>query len=159
MLRNGKYKPTGRGKPASEYLINYFIKNKEFPFINNIVDINNYISFSTQLPISTFDSDKCDNQITIRHGVSGEKYIFNNSGQEIDLEDLLLVSDSNKALGNPVKDSMKTKISNTTKNIFATIYSTNDISSEEDMQKHLETFQNLLEEYANAKNINKFILR
>src|SRR5688572_10209828 len=51
MLRFGKYKPTGRGKPASEYLLRAAVEDK-FPWINNLVDINNWISLKSMLPIS-----------------------------------------------------------------------------------------------------------
>jgi DNA/RNA-binding domain of Phe-tRNA-synthetase-like protein len=158
MLRNGKYKPTGRGKPASEYLINSIIKNMEFPFINNIVDINNYISILSQLPISTFNSDVCKYPISIRYGKADESYIFNKSNQEIQLQDLLLTADTETALGNPVKDSMKSKVFEGTKNIFAVIYSTKETLIHEDLQKHLENFKRLLEKYAFAESVEYQIL-
>src|SRR5262245_65981101 len=40
MLRHGKYKPTGRGKPASEYILRADDENS-LPRINNCVEINN----------------------------------------------------------------------------------------------------------------------
>ena len=57
MLRNGDYKPTGRGKPASEYLYRE-VQNGNFPRINTVVDINNFISLKYMVPISMWDLDQ-----------------------------------------------------------------------------------------------------
>ncbi len=57
MLRNGKYKPTGRGKPASEYLMRE-AANGRFPRINGPVDANNLVSLKACVPISLWDLDR-----------------------------------------------------------------------------------------------------
>src|SRR5690606_14984603 len=43
MLRHGRYKPTGRGKPASEYLLRALAEG-DFPRIHAVVDVNNLVS-------------------------------------------------------------------------------------------------------------------
>ena len=57
LLRRGGYKPTGRGKPASEYLAQAAAKG-EFPRISNAVDALNLVSLDTGLPISLVDLDR-----------------------------------------------------------------------------------------------------
>jgi DNA/RNA-binding domain of Phe-tRNA-synthetase-like protein len=65
VLRVGGYKPTGRGKPASEYLVGA-AREQGMPRVNNLVDINNLVSLETALPISIFDTDQLGNEIAVR---------------------------------------------------------------------------------------------
>lgn len=124
LLRFGKYKPTGRGKPASEYLQGA-AREDRFPMINNLVDALNRVSLMSQLPISLIDLDRAGSQrFVLRRGRAGESYVFNASGQVIDLEDLLLVASlpEDRPGANPVKDSMATKLDGAAKNVLAVVY-------------------------------------
>lgn len=129
MLRHGKYHPSGRGKPASEFLLQAALADR-FPLVNGPVDVNNAISLASGLPGSIFDSDLSGKHLLIRRGVAGEEYVFNNSGQTISLQDLLIVCRQNEAgwepCGNPVKDAMITKINKQTKNVIAVLYAPAD---------------------------------
>ena len=125
MLRFGKYKPTGRGKPSSEYLLATAL-NGEFPLVNGPVDVNNAVSLEWGYPASIFDLDLCGAGLLLRRGIAGESYIFNFSGQSIDLEDLLCACRKEEnawsPCGNPVKDSMGTKTKESTRNVAAVMY-------------------------------------
>ncbi|MBE0634438.1 hypothetical protein IH601_00365 [Candidatus Bipolaricaulota bacterium] len=125
MLRHGKYKPSGRSKPASEFLLQAAL-GETFPLVNPPVDVNNAISLESGFPGSIFDTDLSGNHMLLRRGLPGEAYVFNPSGQLIDLQDLLLVcresSDGWEPCGNPVKDAMITKISASTQNVIAVLY-------------------------------------
>jgi len=57
LIRHNGYKPTGRGKPASEYLIKMGSEHG-LRAINLPVDICNAVSFHSGLPISVIDLDK-----------------------------------------------------------------------------------------------------
>jgi len=125
ILRYGKYKPSGRSKPASEFLLRAAL-SESFPLVNGPVDVNNAISLESGFPGSIFDTELSGKQLLIRRGLPDEEYVFNPSGQTIDLEDLLLVcrktEDGWEACGNPVKDAMITKISADTANVIAVLY-------------------------------------
>lgn len=125
MLRFGKYKPTGRGKPSSEYLLAAALTG-EFPLVNGPVDVNNAVSLECGYPASVFDMELCGSELLLRRGIAGESYIFNPSGQIIDVQDLPCVCrrEGNAWLpcGNPVKDSMATKTRESTRNVAAVIY-------------------------------------
>lgn len=125
MLRFGKYRASGRGKPASEFLLRAALEER-FPVIGGPVDVNNAISLSTGFPGSLFDADRTGPDLLLRHGREGEAYVFNRSGQTIDLQDLLLVCRKAEfgwePCGNPVKDSMTTKIGDGTRNVLAVLY-------------------------------------
>jgi DNA/RNA-binding domain of Phe-tRNA-synthetase-like protein len=123
ILRFGRYKPTGRGKPASEYLLRAASEGG-FPRISAPVDICNYISLRHLVPASVWDLDLAGRSYTIRRGRAGESYVFNASGQEIGLEDLLLVSRGPQDVPavNPVKDSHATKTHAETRNLAGVVY-------------------------------------
>lgn len=125
MLRYGKYKPAGRSKPSSEYLLGAALEG-DFPLVNGPVDVNNAISLEWGYPASIFDIELSGPELLLRRGKQGEAYLFNLSGQSIDLEDLLCVCRSEGALwvpcGNPVKDAMATKIRESTRQVTAVLY-------------------------------------
>jgi DNA/RNA-binding domain of Phe-tRNA-synthetase-like protein len=125
MLRFGSYKPSGRSKPSSEYLLGAALQDI-FPLVNGPVDVNNAVSLEWGYPASIFDIELCGFQLLLRRGLPGETYIFNPSGQSINLEDLLCVCREDagewKPCGNPVKDAMATKTGDRTRSVAAVIY-------------------------------------
>ena len=124
MLRFGAYKPTGRGKPASEYLLGAALAG-EFPGVNALVEINNLISVSELLPISLVDLDLAETRSFVcRRGREGESYAFNPSGQILDLRDLLLLArlPSDAPCATPVKDSQATKTRPGTRAVLGVVY-------------------------------------
>jgi hypothetical protein len=125
MLRFGKYRPSGRSKPSSEYLLAAALGD-DFPLVNGPVDANNAVSLEWGYPASIFDLELCGAVLLLRRGMAGESYIFNLSGQSIDLQDLLCVCRAEGEAwipcGNPVKDSMATKTRESTQRVAAVIY-------------------------------------
>lgn len=131
ILRYGKYKPSGRGKPASEYLLES-AREGSFPSINNAVDALNFVSLGSRLPISLIDTGKAGTvSFRLRRGGEGESFVFNRSGQVLQLQDLLLISalPSDEPLATPVKDCQKTKVDEGTTEALAVIYSPPDLSA------------------------------
>ena len=129
ILRHGKYKPSGRGKPASEFLLRAALDGS-FPLVNGPVDVNNIVSLESGFPGSIFDANLSGRHLLLRRGTRGETYVFNPSGQSIDLQDLLLVCRRAKGgwepCGNPVKDSMAAKIRPETRDVIAILYAPDD---------------------------------
>ena len=151
LLRHKKYKPTGRGKPACEYLLNA-AREGQFPRINNLVDINNLISLESQLPISLIDVGLAkSDRFRARRGRAGEKYVFNAGGQEIDLEDLLLISHlpSDTPCANPVKDSMSTKLIDASTDVLAVLYA--PPSLQRSLERATQRFKELLDAYGGGR--------
>ena len=109
LLRHGGYKPTGRGKPSSEYLVRAATEGG-LPRINLAVDACNAVSLHSGLPISVVDLDRT--RAPLRIGLAGnESYVFNASGQTIDIEGLLNLFDADGPCANAVKDAQRTKTS------------------------------------------------
>jgi len=120
MLRSTGYKPTGRGKPASEYLVRAAADG--LPSINAAVDACNAVSLHSGLPISVIDLDRARAPFRIAPGGRGDRYIFNASGQEIDLEGLLCLWDADGPCANAVKDAQRTKTSGATRRTLSIVW-------------------------------------
>lgn len=126
MLRNGRYKPTGRGKPASEYLLRA-AGDAAFPRINAAVDAINLVSLQHLVPISLWDLERAGtSRFEFRLGGPAEQYVFNAAGQVLSLEDLVcgcaLTDERSQPIVTPIKDSMATKIQQDSIHAAACIY-------------------------------------
>lgn len=108
LLRAGGYKPSGRGKPSSEYL-QRAAGEGPLPTINPAVDILNAVSLISGVPISVVDLDLVKGALSVRNGDEGAEYVFNQSGQTIKVAGLMCLHDSEGACANAVKDSQRTK--------------------------------------------------
>ncbi|MFT3840380.1 MAG: phenylalanine--tRNA ligase beta subunit-related protein [Myxococcaceae bacterium] len=127
LLRQGGYKPTGRGKPASEYLIRA-VGEGALSSINLAVDVCNAVSFHSGLPISVVDLDKAKEPFHLGLATEGTTYVFNASGQTIDVAGLLCLFDADGACANAVKDSQRTKTSPATTRTLTVIWGTNALA-------------------------------
>ncbi|HET9887198.1 MAG TPA: phenylalanine--tRNA ligase beta subunit-related protein, partial [bacterium] len=117
VLRHAGYKPTGRGKPASEYLVRA-AEEQTLRSINAAVDVCNVTSLHSGIPISVIDLDRTKEPWHIAPAVAGESYVFNPAGQEIDVAGLLCLHDAAGPCANAVKDAQRTKTSeNTTRTL------------------------------------------
>jgi DNA/RNA-binding domain of Phe-tRNA-synthetase-like protein len=121
LLRHGGYKPTGRGKPASEYLLRAATEGS-LGSINAAVDACNVVSLHSGLPISMIDLDRVSPPLHIAVAPDGASYVFNASGQEIDLSGLLSLFDSDGPIANAVKDGQRTKTNEATTRTLSVIW-------------------------------------
>ena len=108
LLRWGGYKPTGRGKPASEYLVRAVGEGALGP-INLAVDACNAVSLHSGLPISVVDLALAEPPFRIGVAPAGSSYVFNATGQEIDVGGLLCLFDALGPCANAVRDAQRTK--------------------------------------------------
>jgi DNA/RNA-binding domain of Phe-tRNA-synthetase-like protein len=108
MLRAGGYKPTGRGKPASEYLVRA-ATDGVLSSINVAVAACNAVSLHSGLPISVVDTALAREPFRIAVAGPAHRYVFNAAGQEIELEGLLCLFDAAGPCGNAVKDAQRSK--------------------------------------------------
>ena len=108
LLRHGGYKPTGRGKPSAEYLVRA-AGDGSLGSINLAVDACNVTSLHSGLPISVVDLDLAREPFRIGIAEAGTSYVFNPTGQEIDVSGLLCLFDAEGPCANAVKDSQRTK--------------------------------------------------
>jgi DNA/RNA-binding domain of Phe-tRNA-synthetase-like protein len=159
MLRVGGYRPSGRGKPASEFLLGA-ARAQGLPVVNNLVDINNLVSLATALPVSMFDADKLGASAHLRFGRAGERYVFNASGQTMDIAGIPVVCragreaggepvPADEPVGNPVKDSMLAKVGPDTRNVVAVVYGSRALPPDH-LERAARDLQSLLQAFAFA---------
>jgi DNA/RNA-binding domain of Phe-tRNA-synthetase-like protein len=127
LLRHGGFKPTGRSKPASEYLLRA-VREGALTSINLAVDACNVVSLHSGLPISVVDLDRARLPLRVGIAPAGASYVFNSAGQSIDLGGLLCLFDADGPCANAVKDAQRTKTSAETRRTLSLIWGTQALS-------------------------------
>ena len=123
LLRHGGFKPTGRSKPASEYLLKAAGEGR-LSSINVAVDVCNAVSLHSGLPVSLVDLDRTRAPLRVAVAPAGAAYGFNASGQIIDLGGLLCLFDAEGPCANAVKDAQRTKTGPETLRTLSLIWGT-----------------------------------
>jgi DNA/RNA-binding domain of Phe-tRNA-synthetase-like protein len=123
LLRHGGYKPTGRGKPASEYLLRA-VSEGALGSINAAVDACNVASLHAGLPISVVDLALAKAPFRVGLAAEGTSYVFNAGGQRIDVSGLLCLFDAEGPCANAVKDSQRTKTTPDTVRTLSVVWGT-----------------------------------
>ena len=123
MMRHGSYKPTGRGKPASEYLVRAAAEADGLRSINAAVDACNVVSLHTGVPISVVDLDRARSPLRVALAPDGAAYVCNPSGQEIRVAGLVCLHDAEGPCANGVKDSQRTKTADDTRRTLSVLWS------------------------------------
>jgi DNA/RNA-binding domain of Phe-tRNA-synthetase-like protein len=121
LLRQAGFKPTGRSKPASEYLLKA-VREGLLTSINLAVDACNVVSLHSGLPISVVDLDRARAPFRVGVASPGSAFVFNASGQSIDLGGLLCLFDADGPCANAVKDAQRTKTTAATRRTLSLIW-------------------------------------
>lgn len=143
LLRHGGYKPTGRGKPSSEYLLRA-VGEGALGTINVAVDACNVVSLHSGLPVSVIDLERATRPLRIAVAPMGTKYVFNASGQEIDVGGLLCLFDADGPCANGVKDAQRTKTHAGTRMTFVVVWGS--VSLGDRAERVAKWYRELLEE-------------
>jgi DNA/RNA-binding domain of Phe-tRNA-synthetase-like protein len=124
LLRHGGFRPTGRSKPAAEYLLRAAAEGR-LGSINLAVDVANVVSLHSGLPISVVDLSAARPPLRVGVSQAGESYVFNAAGQAIDLEGLVCLRDAEGPCANAVKDAQRTKTGPGTLETLSLVWGTN----------------------------------
>jgi DNA/RNA-binding domain of Phe-tRNA-synthetase-like protein len=102
-----------RYRPSSEALLRRVLKGKGLYFINSVVDVVNYFSLKTLLPMGVFDADCLKPPLEFRAGRDGETY--QGVGRDVlNLSGFPLLADSDGPFGSAVSDSVRTRVTAST---------------------------------------------
>lgn len=123
LLRASGFKPTGRSKPAAEYLARAAAEQR-LGSINPAVDAGNAVSLHSGLPISVVDLDRLRPPLAVIVAGAGSAYPFNAAGQVIDVGGLLCLADAEGPCANAVKDAQRTKTGAGTTRTLSLIWGT-----------------------------------
>lgn len=154
LLRNGGFKPTGRSKPASEYLLKA-VGDSSLGSINLAVDACNVVSLHSGLPISVLDLDRARSPFRVGIAAAGASYVFNASGQMIDLAGLLCLFDAEGPCANAVKDAQRTKTGPDTRQTLSLIWGTVALPGRAEQVE--AWYRRLLEEQGTTTEAARFV--
>jgi len=149
-LRKQGFKPTGRSKPSSEYLLRAR-EEGALRSINLAVDAGNVASLHSGLPISVIDLDLVSGPLYVRCADAGENYVFNPSGQVLALGGLPCLYDVSGPCANAVKDAQRTKTSEATQNTLNIIWSSHGLETR--TEETLRLYKSLLSGLAELESI------
>ena len=107
---------------AAEAMLRRIVKGSGLYHINNVVEVNNYISISTGYSVGSYDTDCLSGTVEWKRAPDGENY--QGIGKDIlNIEHLPTLYDENGAFGNPTSDSRRAMISLGKHRIMSVIYS------------------------------------
>ncbi len=121
LLRRAGFRPSGRNKPASEYLIRA-AGSGYLRSINLAADLGNAVSLHSGLPLSVVDPDKAKPPLRVEVAAPEASFVFNAAGQEIKVGKLLGLSDADGPCANAVKDAQRTKTDEGTRRVLVLIW-------------------------------------
>lgn len=150
LLRHGGFRPAGRSKPASEYLLRAATEGT-LGSINQAVDACNVVSLHSGLPISVIDLDRAQPPLRVGLAPTGASYVFNSSGQSIDVSGLICLEDASGPCANAVKDAQRTKTDATTRRTLTIIWGTKALPTRSDST--LDWYRQLLQEHGATTEI------
>lgn len=144
----------GRYRVSSEALIRRVRRSDPLYRINSVVDVNNLISVQSGLSVGSYDLEKVQGSIIMRRGAAGETY--SGIGKDaIDLEDLLVLTDELGAFGSSMSDSTRSMVTLESRDILVVLHCfENDL----DLPALLEETKSAFERYANAQNVEMWIV-
>jgi len=142
-------KDPARYRGSAEALLRRMIAGKGLPRINNVVDVINFVSVESRLPVGLYDSAQVQGEIVFRAGRAGETY--KGIGKyDLNLEGLPVFCDEIGPHGSPTSDSERTMVTESTKQVVAIIIS---FGGAETLRRWGEEMTGLLQKHASGKNI------
>jgi len=148
-------KEPSRYRGSAEALLRRILQGKGLYKINNIVDLNNLVSIKTRHPVGSYDLNNISQPIIFTIGGNGEYY--KGIGKEnINITGLPVFVDKTGPYGSPTSDSERAMITANTKEILMIIIS---FTGKEGLDNALNDTVNMLEKFASAEIIEKFIIK
>lgn len=108
-------------RPSSEALWRRINKGLEFPFVNPLVDLTNFLSLKYQVSYGLYDLAKINGDIKITRGGDGDAYEGIRK-DTISLKGKIALKDASGAFGNPSSDSLRTCTSGDTVHVLQVIF-------------------------------------
>lgn len=110
-----------RYRPSSEALYRRIQKQQYLAPIHSAADLNNFFSLQHQIPFGIYDVDKLTGNIQIGIGKESDAYMAIN-GRDVNMNGKLISSDDSGAFGSPYVDSLRSAVTEATKNALHLIY-------------------------------------
>lgn len=148
-------KDPNRYRCSAEAMCRRIAKERGLYYINNVVDINNYLSILSGYSMGTYDLAHVSGSISWERAPEGTAY--QGIGKDVlNIEYLPALFDAEGPFGNPTSDNTRAMITENTREILMVFYCFN---GGEGLEQLLDTAQELLTKYADAHQIETAILR
>ncbi len=147
-------KDPNRYRLSAESLLRRIVNGKGLYKINNVVDLLNLASIKSGFSIGGYNADKIVGSIKMGIGQANEEYQGIGRGQ-LNVENLPLFRDDIGAFGSATSDSLRTQIDLSCQNFLMIFIS---FQGEDELEESMNFAEDLLEKYAEAKNIKKLII-
>lgn len=148
------YKKLGKDpshtRPACEALLRRVIKGIQLYSLGDLIDLGNILSVESKRSVCVVDAAKIQGDVTIRIGEAGEYVDAINRGL-INAFNLPVYVDDQGIFGSPTSDTIRTSVTESTKQILVMIICFSAKDKNMDEQRLLDLYIN----YANAKNLIK----
>ena len=147
-------KEPNRYRCSSEAMCRRIAKERGLYYINNVVDIVNYLSILSGYSMGAYDLAKVEGNITWERASEGTAYA--GIGKDIlNIEYLPVLFDDKGPFGNPTSDNTRAMITENTKEILLIYYTFN---GGEELDNLLSLAKDLLETHAEGKSFEISIL-
>jgi DNA/RNA-binding domain of Phe-tRNA-synthetase-like protein len=110
-----------RYRPSSESLLRRLLQGNAFFWVNSAVDVNNFLSVHHALPYGIYDEDKLSGSVVCRIGQADDHYEALN-GRDVHMEGKMLLADEQGAFGSPIVDSVRTSVTEASRNLMQVIF-------------------------------------
>jgi DNA/RNA-binding domain of Phe-tRNA-synthetase-like protein len=110
-----------RYRPSSESLLRRLLQGNAFFWVNSAVDVNNFLSVHHALPYGIYDENKLTGSVVCRLGQAADQYEGLN-GREVHMEGKLLLADDQGPFGSPIVDSVRTRVTDQSRNLMQVIF-------------------------------------
>lgn len=144
-------KDANRYRCSAEAMCRRIAKERGLYYINNVVDINNYLSIKTGYSMGTYDLDQVQGDILWARAPEGTAY--QGIGKDVlNIEYLPALFDDLGPFGNPTSDNTRAMITENTKNILLVYYA---FDGEKELMGLLEEAECLLKDFAAGWDFEK----
>lgn len=148
-------KEPNRYRNSCEAMCRRIAKERGLYYINNVVDINNYLSILSGYSMGTYDLAHVSGNITWKRAPEGTAY--QGIGKDVlNIEFLPALFDEMGPFGNPTSDNTRAMITDDTKEILLVYYTFN---GGQELESLLELAKELLEKHAEGKDFEIQILK
>ncbi len=138
-----------RYRLSAEALLRRLSKSKDLYQISNLVDLINYLSFSTGISIGGYDASKISGDLILRIGQAEDQYQAIGRGP-LNIAHLPVLSDHVGPFGNPTSDSQRTSIQAQTQTVLLVFF---DFGASSICLETMHLAQALLKKYAEGQYI------
>ena len=148
-------KEPNRYRSSAEAMCRRIAKERGLYYINNVVDINNYLSIKSGYSMGTYDLAHTTGDITWMRAPEGTAY--RGIGKDVlNIEFLPVMFDEEGPFGNPTSDNDRTMITDSTKDLLLVYYA---FDGDADLPQLLDEAKDLLEKYAGGTDFELKILK